>query len=457
MSHSQTQPDSLYRSAADRETQRVAFRNGNVPVAVYGLGKMGLPLAAVYADVTGNTVGVDIDPAVVDGVAAGECHVAREPGLSNLVERVVDRGALAATTDGERAAADAAVHVLMVPTLLTDEQEPDLSMLTAATEAIAAGLSQGDLVVVESTIPPGTCTDVLVPILEARSGLTVGEFGVACCPERTLSGQALADIRGTHPKVVGGVDAASTRAATLIYGEITDNEVLTTTDAATAAAVKVFEGVYRDVNIALANELARYAEPLGIDTREAIDVANTQPYCDIHDPGPGVGGHCIPVYPYFLARQFDVEAPLLETARTVNDAMPAHTVAQLTAILDHHGTAVSDATVLMLGVTYKANIAELRNAPSLPMATDLESRGASVLAVDPLVSDWAAIDAVEPVTLAEAKTRDVDAVALVTPHDEFRDLDWGAFDAPVLDGRNVLADSQQDVPVYTVGGRWPGR
>lgn len=455
MSNRSTGVGSLYGSGADERSQRAALVGGDVPVAVYGLGKMGLPLASVYADVTGNTVGVDVDPSVVETVDSGGCHVAREPGLPELVADLVDRGALRATTDGDRAAVDASVHVIMVPTLLTDGNEPDLSMLIAAAETIGRGLDSGDLVVVESTVPPGTCRDVLVPRLERESGLELGDFGIACCPERTLSGQALSDIRGTHPKVVGGVDDESTRTAALIYNEITDNDVLTTSDAATAAAVKVFEGVYRDVNIALANQLARYSRPLDIDTTEAIAVANTQPFCDIHDAGPGVGGHCIPVYPYFLARQFDVDASLLETARAMNDSMAAYTVEKLAAILSSHGRDLSGSTVLMLGVTYKANVAELRNAPSIPMASDLQSRGASVVAVDPLVTDWRDFDGVETTTLSDVRERSVDGVVLLAPHDEFRELDWEAFDAPILDGRDVIDEAETNAPVYTVGGRWP--
>lgn len=455
MSEVSTDPrEALYGSDAPERAQRAAFTGGDVPVAVYGLGKMGLPLAAVYADVTGNTVGVDIDSTVVETVNEGDCHVEREPGLPDLLADVVERDALGATTDGERAARTATVHVLMVPTLLTDDREPDVSALLQAAGTVGAGLSEGDLVVVESTVPPRTCRDRLVPRLEAASGLTLGEFGVACCPERTVSGQALADIRGTHPKIVGGVDEESTRAARLVYEQITNNDVLGVSDAATAAAVKVFEGVYRDVNIALANQLSLYARALDIDVTEAIDVANTQPFCDIHDPGPGVGGHCIPVYPYFLAGEFDVHAPLLEVARVANERMPSHTVELVRAMLAERDVALADATVLLLGITYKADIAELRNAPSIPIARQLRGAGADVLAVDPLVEDWHDVGAVEPVTLAEARSRQVDAVALLTPHADFEGIEWTAFDAPVLDGRGVI--EQTAAPVYTIGGQWPG-
>ncbi|TQQ79345.1 nucleotide sugar dehydrogenase [Halonotius terrestris] len=447
----------LYGTELSEPAQREAFTNGDVPVAVYGLGKMGLPLAAVYADVSGNTIGVDIDEEVVETVNRGECHVKREPGLADLVSETVADGSLRATTDATAAAADAAVHVLMVPTLLTDEQEPDLSILTAAVESIGAGLSPGDLVIVESTVPPRTTVDHVVPRLAEVSGLDPDEFGVAACPERTVSGEALQDIRGTHPKVVGGVDSESGRVAALLYGELSDNEIIETSDATIAEAVKVFEGVYRDVNIALANQLATYAEAMDADVTEAIDVANTQPFCEIHDPGPGVGGHCIPVYPYFLTGAFDVDDDLLPTARAVNDGMADYTVSMLEAILAAHGVDRDDPTVLLLGLTYKANIEELRNAPSLPIASHLRETGVKVLGVDPMIDsdDWGDLDDIERVDLADATAQQADAVVVVTPHEEFAALDWDAFDAPILDGRGSIDADATDAPIYRIGGVWP--
>jgi len=233
----------FYGSDASPAEQREAFRSGEVPVGVYGLGKMGLPLAAVYAETCGNVVGADVDPAVVESVNRGDCHVDREPGLDALVEKTVSAGALRATESPRTAAEAASVHVLIVPTPITDANEPDLSILQAVVEDVAAGLSAGDLVVVECTVPPGTTRDAVQPTLAQESDLDGDEFGVAVCPERTSSGRALKDIRGAYPKVVGGVDDESTRAAALLYGELTTNDVIQVPDATTAEAVKVFEGV----------------------------------------------------------------------------------------------------------------------------------------------------------------------------------------------------------------------
>ncbi|WP_324760521.1 nucleotide sugar dehydrogenase [Haloarcula montana] len=445
----------LYGAESDTAAQRTALTSGDIPVAVYGLGKMGLPLAGVYADVTGNTVGVDVDPAVVERINGGTSPIQREPGLEALVAETVEDGSLWATTDGDAAADAAAVHVVMVPTLLTTDKEPDLSILDEVVSTIATGLSPGDVVIVESTVPPRTTVDRVRPTLLEESDLEAGEFGVAACPERTVSGQALADIRGTHPKVVGGVDEESTRVATLIYDAITDNEVLATTDAATAEAVKVFEGIYRDANIAIANQLALYAQEMDIDVNEGIDVANTQPFCDLHDPGPGVGGHCIPVYPYFLSGQFDADASVLTAARERNDGMPAFTASMVEAILDDDGVDAETADVLLLGVTYKANIAELRNSPSIPLADELGALGATVWAVDPLVEDWSELEPMRPRTVDEIDGVSPDVVVLATPHEEFTRLDWERFDAPILDGRGVIDTQAVETPVYTVGGRWP--
>ena len=439
----------LYDAEASAAEQREALRSGRVPVAVYGLGKMGLPLAAVYADVTGNVVGADVDPEVVEAVNSGECHVKREPGLPELVEETVSAGAFEATADPPSAADEAAVHVVIVPTPITDEKEADLSILRSVARDVGSGLDPGDVVLVECTVPPRTCADLLEPVLAEEAGHD--EFGLAFCPERTSSGRALEDIRGAYPKVVGGVDDESTRIAELVYDEITDNEVLTVSDAATAEAVKVFEGLYRDVNIALANELATFTDELGVDVVEAIETANTQPFCDIHAPGPGVGGHCIPYYPYFVINGFDTEARLLATAREVNDSMPRFTVETLARELDAEGRAPDDATVAVLGLTYRPGVEETRATPAGPIAEGLTELGAEVLAADPMLND-AEEFAAEKVSLSDLYDRDLDAAVLVTPHEEFDRIEWDRFDPlVVVDGRQHLDLADTDHRVYTIG------
>ncbi|MFB6142868.1 MAG: nucleotide sugar dehydrogenase [Halorientalis sp.] len=446
-----TQRTHLYGAGSSESYQRIALTSGDVPVAVYGLGKMGLPLAATFADVTGNVTGVDVSESVVRSVNEGRSHVVNEPGLDDLVARTVADGSLRAVTDGVAAAEHATVHAVIVPTPITDDHRPDLSLLEAATRDVAAGLSPGDTVFVECTVPPGTTREVVRPTLAAESGLSPDRFGVAFCPERTKSGRALRDIRRAYPKVVGGVDEESTRVADLFYGQVTENDVIAVSDATTAEAVKLFGGLYRDVNIALANELARIRDDLGIDVREAIETANTTPIYHLHDPGAGVGGHCIPYYPYFVMSAVDADTPLLRIARQVNDAMPRFAVEKLEAGLAEAGLDVSGATVAVLGLTYRPGVEETRATPARPIVDHLAAAGAEVLAVDPVLDDFGEFDA-EPVAVDALPERDLDAAVLVTGHEEFHDVDWSAFDPMVVvDGRDALALDGTDHRVYTIG------
>jgi UDP-N-acetyl-D-mannosaminuronic acid dehydrogenase len=434
-----TETHRLYGSDADADEIGRRFANGELPVAVYGLGKMGLPIASVFADVTGNVTGADIDPDVVASVNAGESHVEGEPGLPELVAETVESGAFEAVNDPQAAARDATVHVVIVPTLLTDTNNPDLAVVRSVVDDIAAGLEAGDFVVVESTVPPRTTRGVVAPRLAEQSGLAPDEFGVAFCPERTSSGRALVDIREAYPKIVGGVDEESTRVAAAIYDEVTDNDVIAVSDATTAEAVKVFGGVYRDVNIGLANEFATYADGLDIDVREAIEASNTNPHSNILQPGPGVGGHCIPVYPYFLLNRFDVHSPIVQAARTVNDSMPTHVVGKLEGALEQRGTALRDATVLVLGVTYRAGVEETRNSPAVAILQQLSNAGAETVAVDPMLDDVEGV--AELVSQDAAAGRDLDAVVLVTAHEAFDDYEWDAHeDLVVVDTRDALDD-----------------
>ncbi|ELY48753.1 nucleotide sugar dehydrogenase [Natronolimnohabitans innermongolicus] len=446
----------LYGSSESPDRQRDLLTSGEIPVAVYGLGKMGLPLAGVYAETTGNVTGVDVDPDVVETINAGESHVIGEPGLDELVAEQVDAGRFEATTDGAEAAANATIHVIIVPTLLDDDDNPNLATVESVADDIAAGLEPGDLVIAESTLPPTSCRDVIKPHLEQESGLPGDEFGLAFCPERTLSGRALQDIRGAYPKVVGGVDDESTRAASVVYDEISDNDVHPVSDATTAESVKVFEGVYRDVNIGLANELGRLADELGISAREAIDTANDLPMCQLHDPGPGVGGHCIPYYPHFLLSQNEEPMDLTRTARRINDEMPTVVVDRLESELAATDTDLADASVVVLGVTYRPGVEETRASPALDVIDELNARGADVAGVDPLVDpeEYGA----RRVAVDDFESEPFDAAMIVTPHEEFDAIDWTEC-APmvVLDGRDAVDLSATHHREYTLAGASSGR
>ena len=272
-----------------------AMTNGRVTVAVYGLGKMGLPLASVFADKGARVIGVDINQQVVDEVNRGKCPVVGEPGLPAMIKENVGRQSLSATTDGVAAAKEADVMVILVPSLLNEDKSPDLTAITAVCSGIAQGLSRGDFVILETTVPPGTTKDVVLPILK-QSGLKEGEFGLAFCPERTSSGRAIIDITGSYIKVVGGINKTSTETAEAIYSVINEKGTRAVSDTTTAEAVKVFEGIYRDVNLALSNELALVCRETGINPLEVFRVANEplnektgRPYTNLLQPGAGVG------------------------------------------------------------------------------------------------------------------------------------------------------------------------
>ena len=414
-----------------------AFAQGDVRVAVYGLGKMGLPLAACFAQAGARVTGVDVDRAVVKAVAAGRCHVAGEPGLPEAVASAVREGTLTATTDGVAAARAADVHVILVPTLLTPRKRPDLRAVEAVAKTIARGIEPGSLVVQESTLPPGTTDGPLVSWLSGKRATPGRDVGLAFCPERTASGRALRDITESYPKVVGGLDEASAEAAAGIYEVVNKKGVLVVSSARVAEAVKVFEGVYRDVNIALANELAAYCEGIGIDAMEAIRAANTQPYSHLHTPGAGVGGHCIPVYPYFVMGR--TPTPLLATARKVNDAMPAHAVLLLKEGLARHGRTLRGAKILLLGLAYRGGVAETRYSPGVRIGRILKASGARLSVHDPAVGPTAELRAPR----GKPQEGGWDGIVVATDHAEYGALDWPGVVARmrtpvVVDGRRVV-------------------
>ncbi|MCO6042268.1 nucleotide sugar dehydrogenase [Thermococcus alcaliphilus] len=423
----------------NREEVKQVFKEGKVTITVYGLGKMGLPLAAVFADHGAKVIGVDINERVVEMINRGENHVKEEPGLDELVKRNVEAGRLRATTDGVEAAKQADVMVILVPTLTDERGNLKLDPVYDVAYKIAQGLEKGDIVITEATMPPGT-TESLVPILE-KSGLKLGEFGLAHAPERTMTGTAIRDITGQYPKIVGANDEKTLEAVIGIYETINRKGVIPMSSIKAAEAVKVFEGVYRDVNIALANELALWCEEHGLDALEVFQAANTQPYCHLHMPGAGVGGHCIPIYPWFvinLARKTNPR--LIKTAREINDSMPHHVVELTIKGLNEVGKPLKGSNILVLGLTFRGGVREFTKSPTIPIIRELKEWGANVYAYDPLCTKE---DAERFGAEWKEDFKDIDAIVITTDHKEFRNLDLEkiakeARNKVIVDGRNVL-------------------
>lgn len=418
-----------------------ALKNGNITIAVYGLGKMGLPLATVFAEKGARVIGVDINEKVVETVNKGINPIEGEDGLDELLSKNVRSKRLAATLDPVQAAKDADVMIIIVPIYLNDDYTPNLEHVKSVCRNISHGIKKGDLVILESTAPPGTTDAVIRPILEKR-GLKAGrDFGLAHCPERTYSGRAIKDIMGDlNPRIVGGIDSKSTQAVAALYSAINKRSVICVTDAKTAEAVKVFEGIYRDVNMALANELALVCGELGIDAISVFDAANTDRFCHILKPGSGVGGHCIPVYPYFILKNVNRRCELIIAARKLNDSMPNYIVELVSSGLGEIKKEIGNSKVLILGLSFRGGVKETRKSPAIPIIQELKKLKAKVYCYDPLFTK----EEIEGFGVEyKSDFKGLDCIVIVTNHQEFKGYDWNKIgkeirNKVIVDGRQIV-------------------
>jgi UDP-N-acetyl-D-glucosamine dehydrogenase len=387
------------------------------PVAgVLGLGYVGLPLVVEMARGGFHVVGFDIDADVVAGINRGESHIGDVP--TSDVAALIEDGSLEATTDMSRLGS-CDVVVICVPTPLGKTRDPDISYILDAGRHVAETLRPGQLVVLESTTYPGTTREVLLPLFEAR-GLTVGkDFHLCFSPERVDPGNATWQTRNT-PKVLGGITPACLEAGTRAYGRFIDNIVpVSSTEA--AELTKILENTFRAVNIGLVNEVAQIADRLGVDVWEVIDAAATKPFGFMRfTPGPGLGGHCIPVDPHYLAwkmRTLDYRTRFIELASEINTEMPRFVVGKVREALNRERKAVNGSRVLVLGVAYKPDIADVRESPAIPIIRELEDDGAEVLYHDPYVPAFRDLDRRwTGVELTDEVLDSADAAVIVTDH-----------------------------------------
>jgi UDP-N-acetyl-D-glucosamine dehydrogenase len=384
-----------------------------MPVGVIGLGYVGLPLLLAFAEASQEVIGVDTDPGKVQALSHGESYV-----------EDVSSERLAAVAPLIRASTDCApltnaeAVIVCVPTPLTVNREPDLEPLSHAARDLASVLRPGQLIVLESTTYPGTTREHMLPILEAGSGLRAGEdFHLAFSPERVDPGRTDHTLRST-PKVIGGLTPACARRAEELYGRICDHLVQVSSPEA-AELEKLLENIFRSVNIALVNELAMLAERMGIDIWEVVDAAATKPYGFMRfEPGPGMGGHCLPVDPFYLtwrARQFHFATEFIELAGKINQQMPTHCVTRIELALNDLAKPVRDSRIAILGVAYKGGIGDIRESPALRIMEELAARGARLSYHDPFVPSLEVLGGLRSVALEEAIS-DADAVVLVTAH-----------------------------------------
>ncbi len=413
----------------------------SLKITVVALGKIGLPLAVQFASKGHTVIGVDINQTVVDLVNAGTEPFPGEADLDVKLKQVVADGHLTATTDYAQAVPGSDAVVIVVPLFVDGNGVPDFGWMDSATRDLAANLTAGTTVIYETTLPVGTTRNRWKPMIEEGSGLAEGkDFWLVFSPERVLTGRVFADLR-KYPKLVGGLDAAGAEKAREFYDAVLDfddrpdlprsNGVWDLGSAEAAELAKLAETTYRDVNIALANQFARFADQNGIDVHAVINASNSQPYSHIHRPGIAVGGHCIPIYPQLYLSN-DPDATVVRTARAANADMPKYAVSLLASTLGD----LTGKRVVVLGAAYRGGVKETAFSGVFPTVEELRARGAAVFVHDPMYDD-SELEAYgfTPYHLGEP----VDAAVLQADHAEYRTI--GPADLPgvqvFLDGRNV--------------------
>ncbi len=412
-------------------------------VAIVGAGYVGLPLAQTFADAGCSVLLVDALPEVVDGINAGRSHI--EDVSSEALEALVATGRLAATLDYEEIRQADAI-LIALPTPLTKQREPDLGYVERASHSIAANLQPGQLVVLESTTYPGTTRDIVKPILEQGSGLVAGkDFHLAMSPERVDPGRTDWTTK-TTPKIVGGLTPACTAAAAALYRRAVDT-VHEVSAPESAELTKLLENIYRSVNIALVNELAQLCDRMGIDVWEVVEAAATKPFgFQSFHPGPGLGGHCIPLDPYYLswkAREYDFSARFIELAGEVNNNMPYFCRSVISQALNHGlKRSVSGSKILISGVAYKADIGDVRETPAEKLVQLLRTAGAEVAYHDPHVPEF------DGMTSSPFEPEAYDCVAIVTAHAAIDYADLVRRANVVVDFRNATRGHEIDGKVW---------
>lgn len=402
-------------------------------ICVVGLGYIGLPTASILATRGFDVVGVDTNQAIVSNGNCGKTDI-EEPGLSTIVAAAGKSGKLQC----QEGIVEADIFIICVPTPITQEKRADLGYLEAAARSVSSKLRKGNLVILESTVPPRTTEDVLRPILE-ESGLVSGEdFYLAHCPERVLPGNLLNELI-KNDRIIGGIDDRSKILARDIYKTFVEGNIYLT-DSTTAEFVKLMENSTRAVNIALANEFALIAEKIGINVLDAINLANKHPRINVLYPGAGVGGHCIPVDPWFVVEKAKGLSKLIPLSMKINENMPEHVISLALDAFSEAKKDVKGAKIAVLGAAYKGDVNDARESPAIPVIRKLKEMGAKVTVYDPLVTKFR----FEIEKDFEKAVFGSDALVILTDHSDFKEMDLEEMkrlmnEAPILiDGGNVI-------------------
>ncbi|WP_458354819.1 nucleotide sugar dehydrogenase [Peribacillus frigoritolerans] len=399
-----------------------------------GLGYIGLPTSIMFAKHGVDVVGVDISPRVIDSLNSGKIHI-EEPGLQEALNEVVEKGLFRAALQPEKSD----VFIVAVPTPNHDDEYKscDLSYVLSAVKNVIPYLEKGNVLIVESTIAPRSMDDEVKPLLE-QSGFKVGEdIYLVHCPERVLPGQILHELIHNN-RIVGGITPNCTEAGAKVYSTFVQGEIIKT-NAKTAEMSKLMENTFRDVNIALANELAKVCNNLEINALDVIQMANKHPRVNLHTPGPGVGGHCLAVDPYFIVAKEPETAQLINLARNINTSMPEYVVENVNTLMEN----VQGKVVTVFGLTYKGNVDDVRESPAMEILEILKNQGKyEVRAFDPHVEkEWV-------ISNLEEAVNDSDLVLILSDHSEFKNLDWNQFTGMatkrIFDTKNVVENRSLD-------------
>lgn len=409
-------------------------------VCVLGLGYIGLPTSVIFADNGWEVTGVDINESVVEQLNNGQVHI-EEKGLPDLLTKVVENKSFIAQYIPQKSD----VFIITVPTPLNPDGSANLNYVKDAVESIIPVLEKDNIIIIESTIPPRTTRDVVAPILGNAGFDPENDVYLAHCPERVLPGKILYELVENN-RIVGGINSLSANKAADVYRTFVNGKIMETSTES-AEMSKLMENTYRDVNIALANELTKISNTLGIDTLEVIELANEHPRVNIHQPGPGVGGHCIAIDPYFVMEKDRKNSTLMHTARAINESMPDFVINQVTKLVSK-GSKIS-----VLGVAYKGNVDDVRNSPSIDIIEKLINEGYEVNVYDPFVKQNQVNFKLDTIKDTVDST---DLVLILTDHECFKELDWSKFNygvnnINVLDTKNVLEKIPSNINYYNFG------
>ena len=410
-------------------------------ISTIGLGYIGLPTSIMFAKHGVEVIGVDVKQEVIDSLNSGQIHI-EEPGLQEALEEVIAKGTFKASMQPEKSDA----FIVAVPTPNHDDEHKscDLSYVVSGVKAVLPYVEKGNVIIVESTIGPRSMDDVVKPLVE-EAGFVVGEdIFLVHCPERVLPGQILHELIYNN-RIVGGITPACTEAGAKVYSTFVKGEIIKT-NAKTAEMSKLMENTFRDVNIALANELAKVCNELEINALDVIDMANKHPRVNLHTPGPGVGGHCLAVDPYFIVAKAPQTAQLINLSRTINTSMPHYVVENVNKLMENAG----GKTVTVFGLTYKGNVDDIRESPAMEILEMLQEQNRyDVRAYDPHIElDWVISDLKEAVNGS-------DLILVLSDHNEFKVLDQPELalmnNKRVFDTKNVVGTVAEGVEYINYG------